>query len=141
AAILVAGVVVMAIYRVLSTVPVNAGRRQLNRRHATLVVALLGVAVIVPLTFSSVSIAHDTTREVSVRDASRAWAKTVGWDVIQVTPRQGEVLVQFEGALPMPDTASLRAALQANGVNPAVVRAVLVPRATIDLGGDTSQAD
>src|SRR5262249_26972925 len=141
AAILIVGILVMAVYRGPALVSQAARPVALNRRHAVAVVVGLVVAVLVPLTFSSINIAHDTTREVAVRDASRSWAKSVGWDVIQVTTRQGEVFVQFEGALPMPDTASLRAALQANGVNPAVVRAVLVPRATIDPGGGTSQAD
>jgi uncharacterized hydrophobic protein (TIGR00271 family) len=134
AAILAAGIVVMAIYRVTALPPENPGVRAVNRRHATAVVAALVVIVVVPLTVSSINVAHDTSREVSVRDASRSWARSVGWDVIQVDTRQGEVYVQFEGALPMPDTAGLRASLVANGVNPNVVRAVLVPRATIDLG-------
>ena len=71
---------------------------------------------------------------MNARDASLQWACSVGWDLIQVTTRQGNVILQFEGSLPVPDTASLRAALVAKGIDPNAVRAEFLPRTTVDLG-------
>jgi uncharacterized hydrophobic protein (TIGR00271 family) len=136
AAILGTGIFVMALYRVHAMTKglERADARTVNRRNATLVVVALVVLVGIPLTVSSINIAHDTRREITVRDASRRWAHSVGWELTDVTTRQGDVVVKFEGSLPVPDTASLRADLTAHGVDPAIVRAQLLPRATIDLG-------
>jgi uncharacterized membrane protein len=98
AAILATGIVVMALYRVHS-MALRAGEtdRSMNRRNATPVIV---VVVGVPLTLSSISITRDTTREVAVREAASSWADEVGWDLEDVTTRQGNVIVKFEGSLP-----------------------------------------
>ena len=51
-----------------------------------------------------------------------------------MTTREDGVIVRFEGPLPVPETASLRADLIQQGVDPASVRAELLPRDTIDFG-------
>jgi uncharacterized hydrophobic protein (TIGR00271 family) len=136
AAILGTGIVVMAIYGVQRAVKgASAGQRdEINRRAATTVVAAIVVLILVPLTLSTYSVIRDTTRERNVRNAATEWAAGVGWEVTNVETNDNDVVVEFEGAFPVPDSAGLRAALIARRVDPAGVRAQFLPRATVDLG-------
>jgi hypothetical protein len=125
----------MALYNVRPGAGIGTSpTRAVSRRSATVVVAALVVLVGIPLRISSITIAHDTSREIQVRDASQRWGDSVGWDVTNVTSREGVVVVEFQGMLPVPATASLSAALVATGVDPRTVRAEFVPRETVDLG-------
>ncbi len=137
AAILATGIIVMALYGVQRVVaaPASTESRAMNRRRATFVVAALVAIVVVPLTISSINIVRDNARELKVRDAAQAWAGDVGWELTNVATREGNVIVEFEGAFPVPDAAGLRATLIERGIDPAVVQAEFLPKATIDLGG------
>ena len=139
-AILGTGIVVMAFYRVQRMVPAleDAATKPVNRRSATLLIGAMVVLVGAPLALSSFAIAKNTSRELSVRDAASEWAAAVGWDLIQVTTRQGEVIVRFEGPLPVPEADSLRAALIEGGLGPNVVQAEFVPKEIVDLGRPTA---
>jgi len=136
AAILFTGTIVMALYDVYRVVPAaaTAEKRPVNRRNAVLVIAAMLVIVGAPLTASSVRIVRETTRESKVREVSSAWASASDWEVVEVTTRQGKVIVRLEGAPPLPDTSSLRDRLIRRGLDPGDVRVELLPRATIDLG-------
>ena len=136
AAILGVGTVVMALYRVHRMSPQHgsAASRALNRRNAVLVIAALAVIVVVPLTSTSVTIAHQNARETAVTAAVDAWAPS-GWELVSVTTDDdGVTTAQFQGPPPYPDTAGLRRQLLAHGVPPATVQVQFVPRETVDLG-------
>ncbi len=136
-AILVAGVVVMGMYRVHrhAVLAEPGSGHRVNRRTATVIIAAMVLIVAIPLTQTSVTAARDFSRESSVRTAVTGWAGSVGWEVAQVSTQQGTVVVRLDGPLPVPDSAadkaSLRAALVAHGVDPATVSIGLVPQATI----------
>jgi hypothetical protein len=113
----------------------SATTNAINRRRATFVIAAIVAIVVVPLTISSINIVRDNNREIDVRDAAKVWATDVGWELERVSTREGNVIVEFEGAFPVPDPASLRAALIERGIDPAVVRAEFLPKATVELAG------
>jgi uncharacterized hydrophobic protein (TIGR00271 family) len=134
-AILGTGIAVMALYGVHRAVPLapTAARRAVNRRNGVLVIVAMVVIVIVPLAAASARIASDTRRESTVNSAAEDWATAVGWDVVSLTTRNGEVLVRLEGPLPLPSTNSLRADLLARGVNVDDVTVELLPKEVVDL--------
>jgi uncharacterized hydrophobic protein (TIGR00271 family) len=136
AAILGVGTVVMACYRVHRLSPQfgSAESRSMNRRNAVFVIAALVVIVAVPLTSTSLTIAHQTSQESAVSEASQTWSKATGWELTSVTTSDGKVVAQFQGPTPYPDTTSLRHDLVRDGVDPADVRVELVPRLTVDFG-------
>ena len=129
AAILASGSVVMALYGVYRLVAPAAGpgRRTVNRRNAVVVIAAMVVAVGVPLTASSVTIARDTLREARVSEAAQAFGEEVGWTTADITTRDGQVVVHMEGPLPIPDTDRLRMELEERDVVPSEVRTELDP--------------
>ena len=134
-AILATGTIVMAIYGALrlSGGGTSFGRG-VNVRNAVLVIAAMVVIVGVPLTASTVSIVSDTKEQLHVRDAGRAWADSVGWELVDVGRGTGRTVARFEGPLPVPDTDGLERLLRAHGVTPSDVRVQLLPRETVDLG-------
>ena len=135
AAILATGTIVMAIYGAHRLAVEEPGRiATVNRRNAVVTIALLVALVTVPLTLSSIRIAESTAEEIEVRDAARAWADANGWELTAVVGEEGKTIARLEGPLPVPDVASLRRDLQANGVDLDHVRLELLPRETLDLG-------
>lgn len=133
AAILGSGTVVMALYGVQRLGAPATGsaaepeRRTVNRRRAILVIAAMLVAVSVPLTVSSVTIARDTSREARTLEAASVFAREVGWSAAEVTTQEDMLVIQMEGPLPVPDTARLRTELEQRGIEPSGVRAELEP--------------
>ncbi len=134
-AILVAGIVVMALYRVRyeDAAAVSADRRR--RRTAVAVIVALVVLVALPLADTSYSVVRDSQQQSQSQRAVQQWAARYGWSVVQVATQQGVVVVRVAGPGDTPDStvdkASLRAVLLANGLDPKVVRVELVPQATI----------
>ena len=135
AAILATGTAVMAAYGVPRLVERErlAEGKPVNRRNAVLVIAAMVVLVGVPLTVSSAQLARETNRELDVRGAGRQWADAVGWELVEVTSREGSTVARFEGPLPAPDVDDLRTALRERGVGVDDVRVELLPRETIEL--------
>ena len=129
AAILASGTIVMALYGFHRLVAPTAspGRRSVNRRNAVIIIALMVVAVSIPLTATSVTLARDASREARTLAAAREFGDAVGWSTGNVTTRGGMVLVHMEGPPPLPDTERLRKELEKRGVDPSEVRAELVP--------------
>jgi hypothetical protein len=86
------------------------------------------IAVSIPLTTTSVTLARDTSREArAALAAAREFGKEVGWKTGNVTTREGEILVHMEGPPPLPDTDRLRKELEKRDVDPSAVRVELVP--------------
>ena len=129
AAILGSGTVVMAIYGAhrLITPTASPELRTVNRRNAVLAIAAMIVAVGVPLTATSVTIARDTSREARTLEAARSFGETVGWTTEDATTRNGTVVVHMEGPLTLPETDRLREELAERGIEPSQVRVELVP--------------
>ncbi len=139
AAILATGLVVMAIYRVhrLVTSSASPERKAINRRNAVLLVVAFVIVIGVPLTSSTIRIANDTADEARLRSAANRWADEVGWKVSGVDTTSSETdVVQFIGPAPVPGTASLRVALEAEGADPDNVVAEFVFEEAVALAAD-----
>ena len=129
AAILASGTIVMALYGFHRQVAptANPGQRTVNRRNAVIIIAAMVIAVSIPLTATSITLARDTSREARTLAAAREFGEAVGWSTGNVTTRGGVVLVHMEGPPPLPDTDRLRKELKKRGVDPSNVRVELVP--------------
>jgi uncharacterized hydrophobic protein (TIGR00271 family) len=129
AAILASGTIVMALYGFhrLATPAANPERGAVNRRNAVVIIALMVIAVSVPLTATSVTLVRDTSREAKTLAAARSFGHSVGWSTGNATTRGGMVLVHMEGPPPLPNTDPLRKELKKRGVDPSDVRVELVP--------------
>ena len=135
AAILATGTVVMALYGIHKEAT-RATTVRVNRRNAVAVIVALIIMVSVPLTAATVTIASDTNEQLDVQEAGRAWAATVGWELVEIHPSEDRTIARFEGPLPIPDIAAFRDALRAHGVEPGEVRAELLHRQTVDLADE-----
>jgi uncharacterized hydrophobic protein (TIGR00271 family) len=135
-AILIAGIVVMALYRVRRGQPAADLPSDVRRRRTAvaLIVALV-VVVALPLAQTSYEVVRGNTLQSTSQQSVQQWAARYGWNVVQVGMQQGMVVVRVAGPGDTPDStadkASLRAVLVANGLDPKVVRVELVPQATI----------
>jgi uncharacterized hydrophobic protein (TIGR00271 family) len=129
AAILTSGTIVMALYgfhRLVASAA-SSERGMVNRRNAVIIIAAMVIAVSIPLTTTSVTLARDTSREARALAAAREFGKEVGWKTGNVKTREGEILVHMEGPPPLPDTDRLRKELEKRDVDPSAVRVELVP--------------
>ena len=128
AAILGSGTVVMALYGFHRLIASTASpeRRTVNRRNVVIITAMV-VAVSVPLTAASLSVARDTSREARTLAAARSFGDEVGWTVGNASTRNDVVFVHMEGPPPLPKTDRLRTELEERGVDPSDVHIELVP--------------
>jgi len=130
AAILASGVVVMTLYRVRRVsvqAPATSPASPALRYHgAVAVIAVLLLAVIVPLSISSNRIAKTAVRQNDVQAVAGQWASAAGWSVVGVTATGGQVLIEATGPGPAPGLAGLRRDLNAAGLNGLDVRVSLV---------------
>ena len=80
AAILGSGTVVMALYGFHRLIASTASpeRRTVNLRNVVIVITAMVVAVSVPLTAASLSVARDTSREAQTLAAARSFGDEVG---------------------------------------------------------------
>jgi uncharacterized hydrophobic protein (TIGR00271 family) len=115
AAIWASGIVVMALYRV-GRVPGQTAAPAFQRPAAVVIVALLLVAVLVPLWINSDRIDKTTIRQADVQAVADHWANDAGWSVVGVTSTGNRVLVDATGPKPAPDLAVLRHDLDAAGL-------------------------
>lgn len=142
AAILVTGIAVMAFYGVGRVPPADghaggeqAGRKPVNRRHATLAIVSMLLIVGIPLTISSISSSRNALRESSVRSVAETWTKAGGWVLLQVNTTHDGVVVRAAGPLPLPDAESLKKLLIDAGIDPSNIDLELVPSYKVKLGG------
>ena len=129
AAILGSGTVVMALYGFHRLIASTASpeRRTVNRRNVVIIITAMVVAVSVPLTAASLSVARDTSREARTLAAARSFGDEVGWTVGNASTRNDVVFVHMEGPPPLPKTDRLRTELEERGVDPSDVHIELVP--------------
>ena len=133
AAILLSGIVVMALYRVRSAAGRADSRSMRDRASVVLVIAFV-LVIAVPLLGSSGRIAQTAHTANRVSEVAEAWAQPAGWTIERVDQHLSELVVRTAGALPAPDPGQLRRDLDAAGLEDVDVRLVLRPEATVELG-------
>ena len=135
-AILASGVVVMAIYRVYEHLPAPGGeRRYVNRKGAVGAVIVMIVVVMIPLAATSTRIGQAALDEIGVKSTADVWAAPSDWTIVAVSTVGDKVEVRATGPLPQPDPATLRAALDARGMQDLTVDLELVPGNVVELPG------
>lgn len=132
AAILLSGIVVMALYRVRSAAGRADSRSMRDRASVVLVVAFV-LVIAVPLLASSGRIAQVTLTADTVSEVAGAWAQPAGWTIERVDQHLSEMVVRAAGPLPAPDSDQLRRDLDAAGLQDVDVRLVLRPEQTLEL--------
>lgn len=132
-AILVTGVLVMALYRVRTTALESAVRPPLGRRAAIILIVAFVVVIAVPLAGSTARIVDERLTTGSVTAVATAWAEGAGWEIVSVTKRPEGVVVRALGPEPAPDPDDLRERLDAEGLAHVAVRLQLVPEDRIEL--------
>jgi uncharacterized hydrophobic protein (TIGR00271 family) len=135
AAILLSGLIVMALYRVGRT-PGSANARAGHRRVSVALVVIFTLVIAIPLAAASRSLTDETRDAAKVEKVAVRWAEPAGWHVDQVDPSSTRVVVHASGPLPAPKTSALRAELDAAGLRRLAVRVELVPEYTVDLNGN-----
>ena len=133
-AIIGTGVVVMSVYGVtrLAREPLaGEAHRGMGRTAALLTVMFLVIGV--PLAITSIGISARAIVEQGVHRVAETWAQSVGWEVDTVSTRDADVYIRLEGPLPVPDTAALKAQLDAAGIDTSKVTVNLVPVYSVKL--------
>jgi uncharacterized hydrophobic protein (TIGR00271 family) len=138
AAILLSGLVVMALYRVGAVIRKGApSSGHLSSRAATVLVGAAVIALVVPLAAASTQTTTEQLRQASVRSVADRWADERGWEIVGVdSTSTATVVVKAAGPLPIPDPQTFRAALDENGQASVDVRLELTPVERTDLPGD-----
>jgi uncharacterized hydrophobic protein (TIGR00271 family) len=132
AAILLSGLIVMALYRVGRMVRPHTS---MGSRAVTFAVVVAVLVLAGPLAAESQRI---TTQELERSDVSQAadeWAAAHRWQVVSITATGGPVRVRAEGPLPIPTPRSFRAALDRAGLKSTEVQLELAPIVRADLPG------
>ena len=132
-AILVTGVLVMALYRVRTASLESAVRPALGRRAAITVIVAFVLVIAVPLAGSTARIVDERLTTASVTDVATEWADDAGWEIVTVATRPEGVVVRAYGPVPAPDPDELRERLDAEGLAHVGVRLQLVPEDHIEL--------
>jgi uncharacterized hydrophobic protein (TIGR00271 family) len=135
-AILLSGLIVMAIFRVSATArAVSARGNGMQHRIAVGLAIAFVVLLAIPLGAATISLTEDRLETGEATDAAKAWAEPAGWRVIAVEVDNEGILISAAGALPAPPTEELRAALDAEGLEGKDVRLELVPLEMVELPG------
>jgi len=136
AAILVTGVIVMAVYRVRRTALANPPpyeTRTVRSRYPVLVIIALVVIVAVPLVAAGKRYTTSTLTTDRVASIATDWATNGGWEIISAEYRDGGVVVRAAGPEPSPDPAQLRHLLDTRGERGTSVSLELVPEERVSL--------
>ncbi len=132
-AILLSGLVVMALYHVRKTA-IRASHETVARRpFSILVVVAFVIALVVPLAASSEKITSEALNVSAVTDIARVWAEPSGWRIVDVEAAPDGIVVHAAGGPPAPAASRLRKALNDAGRGQLDVRLVLTPEQRIDL--------
>jgi len=126
AAILASGIVVMTLYRV-SRVSDPATAAGFHRFAGVTIIALLLLAVLVPLWINSERIDKAQVRQAEAQAVADSWAHEAGWSVLGVTTRGDQVLVDVTGPNPAPGLFALRRQLDAAGLSGLDIRVSRIP--------------
>jgi uncharacterized hydrophobic protein (TIGR00271 family) len=130
-AILLSGLIVMALYRVRRTE--NLTDKARGGRLPLIVVLLFVLAIAIPLAATSRTITREAIDASNVQTIATKWAAPSGWTIESVDPDSSGVSVHAAGPPPAPASAALRSDLDDAGLEHLRVHLVLVPQYTIDL--------
>jgi len=134
AAILLTGVVVMALFRVQDIAP-PAGAKPLNRRRAVRFVVALVVAIAIPLGVATVKLTRESTQASAVAGVANDWVEGTDWTIIDVR-RSDEGLELFAtGPEPAPPPSLLRQGLDEAGFEGLDVQLHLIPELLLEVEG------
>jgi uncharacterized hydrophobic protein (TIGR00271 family) len=134
-AILLTGLIVMAIYRVRATVAQGSATLRGHPRLAVTVVAAFVIVLAGPLAVDSARITSQQLTNTNVTTVASNWANSVGWQVVNVATTETGVTVRAIGPLPLPNPRTLRTALNANGLKGTSVQLELDPVRRVNLPG------
>jgi uncharacterized hydrophobic protein (TIGR00271 family) len=134
-AILVTGVLVIALYRVRTAALSSATRPPLGRRAAIALIVAFVVVIAVPLAGSTARIVDAKLKTASITSVASDWAAGRDWEIVTVTKRPEGVVVRAIGPLPAPDPDELRERLDAEGLAGVGIRLQLVPEDHVELAG------
>ena len=134
-AILLTGLIVMAIYRVRATAVQGLGSVHGHPRLAVAVVVAFVIVLAAPLAVDSAQITSQQLTNSNVTAVANNWANTAGWQVVNVSATESGVTVRAIGPLPLPNPRTLRTALNANGLKSTSVQLELDPVKRVDLPG------
>jgi uncharacterized hydrophobic protein (TIGR00271 family) len=135
AAILLSGLVVMALYRVGVVAAAGERRSSISSRVVRIAVVLGVFLLVLPLGAESERITSQEIHQGDVGTVAGKWAKARDWEVVGVQPTGNVVRVRAIGPLPIPDPRSLRVALDEAGLKSIGVRLELSPIRRADLPG------
>lgn len=136
AAILVTGVVVMAMYRVRRTAlasPQSPGARTVGNRYPIAVIVVFVILIAIPLVASGRRYTTSTLTTDHVAKIAAKWASARDWEIVSAEYRDGKVVIRAAGPNPAPDSARLRELLDADGEKGTDVSLELVPERRVDL--------
>jgi uncharacterized membrane protein len=102
-AILLTGLIVMAIYRVRATAVHGLGSTRGHPRLAVAVVVTFVIVVAAPLAVDSAQITSPQLTNSNVTTVANNWADKTGWQVVNVSTTESGVTVRAIGPLPVPD--------------------------------------
>lgn len=133
AAILLTGIIVMAMFGVHR----HAAEEDptLSRKTAVSVVVAFVLVIAVPLGIATYALTRESQQLSSVGAVAKQWVDGTDWIIVDVLNLEREVTVVATGPLPAPDTAALRAALDAEGLSSLDVLVRLVPEERVHLEG------
>jgi len=131
-AILLSGLVVMALYGVHAAAAREGGSR-VNRRLAVATIVVFVAALTVPLTITGLRITTETRDRAAVADVAADWAEAAGWRLVAVETTPDGVEVSASGGLPSPSSDELRRGLDAAGLGDIEIVLDLVPAQRIEL--------
>jgi uncharacterized hydrophobic protein (TIGR00271 family) len=135
AAILLSGVVVLALYRVprvASSLSRDDGR-SLSRAGALPVIVLFVAVITVVLAGATASTTSARLESASVARVVREWAAVRAWELRTIEPKQGGYRVKVSGRLPAPVPADLRVALDRSGHGDVALSLDLDPEEHVEL--------
>jgi uncharacterized membrane protein len=136
AAILITGVIVMAMYRVRRTalaVPRTEAGSTIGNRYPVAVIVAFVVVIAIPLAISGRRYTTSTLTTDHVAEIAARWAADADWQVVSSDYRDGKVVIRAAGPNPAPDPARLRRLLDREDEKTTAVSLELVPERRIEL--------
>ena len=135
AAILLSGLIVMALYRVGLVAAAGGPRPSLGSRVVTIAVVVGVVVLAVPLGAESERFTKQELNKGDVTNAATKWAVARNWEIVGVEAAGDVVRVRAIGPLPIPPPHTLRVALDRAGLRSIHVRLEESPIERADLPG------
>ena len=114
-AIVASGILVMGVYRVSGMSP-TVDKRSGHHLGAVALVALLLLAVVLPLWINSVHFNRSSVQVTEVQAIANRWAAAAGWSVLGVSNINDNLLIDATGPRPAPSLADLRQDLDDRGI-------------------------